>query len=229
LANLVEPRHLPYIVVVHDTIVVLGSGLTTMYFPLFMREAFLATPVILTGLNIGSNVATASFAMLSQWIAVRWRNRVAVLLLFKVLGSLALLWMAVARSTPFASLWSMCLVYIFRYGCMNCSSGLTRALIMDHVPASQRGRWNAAESMQSAAWSGTSVLGGLLADAHGYGVSFFFTFVFHGAASVLLAAGLWTPDKAAVAHASHRGPAVPEQDEGHGNGAASDDEMVPSQ
>jgi MFS family permease len=194
IAAAVQPHHLPYIVAVHDTILVLGSGLTTMFFPLFMREDYGASPVVLTCLSIGSSIATSSFAIVSERLAKLWRSRVAALLFFKVMGSLALLWMALARNTALASLWSMCVVYMFRYGCMNCSSGLTRALIMDHVPEAQRGRWNAVESMQSAAWSGTSVLGGVLADRHGYGVSFFFTFAFHAFASALLATGLWTPD-----------------------------------
>jgi MFS family permease len=170
-----------------------------MYFPLFMKEDYGASPVVLTLLSIGSNFATAFFALVMDMLAKPRRlGRLNTLLLFKVMGSLALLAMALARNSPLASLWAMCVVYMFRYGCMNCGSGLTRALVMDHVPEGQRGRWNAVESMQSAAWSGTSVLGGLLADKHGYGVSFLLTFAFHAIASGILVTGAWTPDDIAV-------------------------------
>ena len=193
--RIIQTRHLPYIVAIHDTIVVLGSGLTTMFFSLFMRQDYGATPIVITFLNLGSNLTSAGFVLLSGRLAKSWNNRIAAMLVFKVCGALALLVMALARNTAMASLWMMSCVYVFRYGCMNCSSGLTRALIMDIVPERQRGRWNAVESMQSAAWSGTSVAGGVLADKYGYGVSFFFTFIFHAVGCIELAAGLCTPDR----------------------------------
>ncbi|KAH9577208.1 hypothetical protein LSM04_000365 [Trypanosoma melophagium] len=46
--------------------------------------------------------------------------------------------------------------------------------------------WNAVESIQSASWSGTAVLGGFIADRLGYDEAFIFTFVFHLTACILI-------------------------------------------
>lgn len=77
-------------------------------------------------------------------------------------------------------------LFICRNACMNAVFGITRSLIMDAVPKESRAKWSAFESITSFSWAGSAMVGGYVADAHGYQVSFTVTAVFHLAAGLLL-------------------------------------------
>ena len=57
---------------------------------------------------------------------------------------------------------------------------------MNFVKKSDRGRWNSIDSITSMGWSGSAVIGGILADKYGYGFSFLVT-----AAIQTTAASFW--------------------------------------
>merc|ERR1712060_807518 len=58
----------------------------------------------------------------------------------------------------------------------NAKGLLVRALTMDLVPLSMRGRWNSLLSISAFTWSGSAALGGIIADAAGdYRVTFIVT------------------------------------------------------
>src|SRR5690606_4195158 len=66
-------------------------------------------------------------------------------------------------------------VYLIRTALMNAVGPLKRAILMDHVPSSERGYWSAFESLTRFGWSGSAVVGGMLMDKYGYGITFMAT------------------------------------------------------
>lgn len=191
--RLVALRRIPLFVVAQDTIIIVGSGLTTMYFSLFMIEDYHCGPIMMAFMSgvcgLLTMAFTVGFGQLSLYV-----GRVQSITIPKAIGALLLLFIAVGHDSKFSPLPVMFVAYSVRYGCMNCCTGITRALLMDLVPPSQRARWSAIESLQSASWSGTSVLGGYVTDHYGYGRAFFTTFLFHLAGVSLLALCLGTND-----------------------------------
>eukprot|EP00931_Biecheleriopsis_adriatica_P043322 TRINITY_DN24768_c0_g1_i2.p1 TRINITY_DN24768_c0_g1~~TRINITY_DN24768_c0_g1_i2.p1 ORF type:complete len:108 (+),score=21.08 TRINITY_DN24768_c0_g1_i2:378-701(+) len=67
---------------------------------------------------------------------------------------------------------------------------------MDCVPPSQRSRWAALNSLRSLSFSASAVLGGYLADMHGYEFSFNVTvWSLLVSTALMLPAWLWFPRK----------------------------------
>ncbi|CCW60674.1 unnamed protein product [Phytomonas sp. EM1] len=171
-------KYYPYILVLFDVITIFGSGMTVQYFVLFMMKIYDVNPLEMATLNLFNSIIIMGMGILCGVIAQRY-GRVRTILPPKLIASGILLWMALARGTRHATKGLMCIAYVLRGALMNCSAGLSRALVMDVVPEHRHGRWNAIESIQSAGWSGTAFLGGFLADRWGYGGAFIVTFCFH--------------------------------------------------
>ncbi|KPI87073.1 hypothetical protein ABL78_3835 [Leptomonas seymouri] len=171
-------RIYPLVVVLCDMVLVIGSGMTTQYFSLFMMKVYHVSPAAIAALNLCIAIVIAFMAIMSGMIGKRY-GRVRAMIPPKMIGALLLLYMACCQRTKYGPRSWMCVVYVFRNAFMNCSAGLSRALIMDLVPKERHSRWNALESVQSAGWSGTAILGGIMADRLGYGAAFIFTFFFH--------------------------------------------------
>lgn len=171
-------RYYPVAVVVCDMVLVIGSGMTTQYFSLFMMSVYHVSPAAIAALNLSNSIVIAFMAIVSGTFGKRY-GRVRALIPPKMIGALLLLYMSLAQRTRYGPRFWMCVAYVFRNAFMNCSAGLSRALIMDLVPKERHSRWNALESVQSAGWSGTAILGGIMADRLGYGAAFIFTFFFH--------------------------------------------------
>lgn len=171
-------RSYPFIVAACDIVTVVGSGMTTQYFSLFMLDVYDVSPVTLAFLKLGNAFIIAFMAILTGYFGQRF-GRVRSIIPPKLVGSFILLWMALTKNTKYGPKSLMCIAFMLRNAFMNCSAGLSRALIMDLVPEKNHGRWNAIESVQSAGWSGTALIGGFLADKWGYGSAFILTFGFH--------------------------------------------------
>ena len=58
-------------------------------------------------------------------------------------------------------------VFLFRRGLGNCIKPLLDSVVADFTPSTERGMWNAFLSIGIAGWSGSALLGGILADQHG--------------------------------------------------------------
>lgn len=190
---LVPLQKVPHFVVANDCILVVGSGFITMYFGLFMIQDYGVSPMAMTSLTALSGITTTAMALGFGRMSKTF-GRVQTLLIPKTLGPLLLLYIALAHNTSLLPVSLMFVAYAMRWGFMNCTAGITRALIMDVVPPRTRARWNAVESFQSASWSGTSVLGGYLTDHYGYSTAFFVTFVFHAIALLVMSPCAFTND-----------------------------------
>merc|ERR1712136_285557 len=66
-------------------------------------------------------------------------------------------------------------LFLLRGGVANSTYAIDRSILVDFTPSSHRGRWSAVESLTSMAWSGSAVLGGVLADSHDYRFTFLVT------------------------------------------------------
>merc|ERR1719401_2945616 len=65
-----------------------------------------------------------------------------------------------------------CACYLMRFACLHARDPLLYSMTMDCVPASQRSRWAALNSLRTLSFSASAVLGGYLADHFGYTFSF---------------------------------------------------------
>ncbi|GET92337.1 hypothetical protein, conserved [Leishmania tarentolae] len=171
-------RTYPMAIVFCDVVVVLGSGMITRYLPLFLMKSYNASLATICVLNLFNSFVIALMAIVNGFVGKKY-GRIRAAVLPKIVGTLLLLYMALAQKTPYGSNFWMFLAYVLRNAFMNCTVGLSRALIMDLVPEHRHSRWNALESAQSAGWSGSAIVGGLMADKLGYGAAFIFTFFFH--------------------------------------------------
>jgi len=85
-----------------------------------------------------------------------------------------LFWMGVSRWSWGS--WEIIVpVYIVRTVLMNSTSPLHKSILMDHCLKGARGRWNAADSITALGWSGSAFIGGVVADAYGFGSTFIVT------------------------------------------------------
>lgn len=171
-------RVYPMAMIVCDVVLVLGSGMITRYLPLFLMKSYNASLATICVLNLFNSLLIALMAIINGFVGKRY-GRIRATMPPKVVGTFLLLYMALAQKTRYGPKFWMSLAYVFRNALMNCTVGLSRALIMDLVPEHRHSRWNALESVQSAGWSGSAILGGLMADKFGYGATFIFTFFFH--------------------------------------------------
>lgn len=51
-----------------------------------------------------------------------------------------------------------------RSGMANANAPFNKSILFDYTPSSQRGRWNALETLSSGVWSGSAFIGGYMAD-----------------------------------------------------------------
>lgn len=194
MPNWMNLYRVPQLVVAHDLVVTVGSGFTTMYFSLFMIEVYHISPVNMAILQGLCGIVPAAFATaLGSYSPKLGRSQLVFVM--RVLGFTSLLYIVCCQGTPWAPFVAIFVVYAIRYGAMNATTGSVRSLLMDLVPASQRARWSAVESLQSASWSGTSVLGGYVADRFGFQAAFGVTCVFHLAGCLILLPAVTVDDR----------------------------------
>jgi len=69
---------------------------------------------------------------------------------------------------------------------MNSCPGIRKSVLMDFVPKSSRGKWNAVDGVTQFGWSGSAFIGGLLIDKYGYGYTFLITAIMQFAGNCIL-------------------------------------------
>lgn len=89
---------------------------------------------------------------------------------------------------------------------------------MDAVPMGQRARWNAAESLVGASWSGSALLGGYLSDLYGYRSTFLLTVGFHATSFIVLSLVFRTKEMREDEVGKVRGEEEGEEDDEDGSG-----------
>mmetsp|Transcript_133663 Transcript_133663/g.298152 ORF Transcript_133663/g.298152 Transcript_133663/m.298152 type:complete len:488 (-) Transcript_133663:28-1491(-) len=169
----------PIIIEVCSLITAMGAGMTVKFFPLFFKEDYHFDPMALCGLSAGYTLCIAFFVQFCRKVSDKI-GRCQAALLWHLLGTLCLFLLWRAESLPF-----VILVYIVRGSFMNAKGPIDQAIVMDCVDTKFRGRWSALQSISRFSWSGSAILGGLLADSHDYRYTFLFTGFIYATSAVL--------------------------------------------
>jgi MFS family permease len=202
---LTPQRYVALVVALRDTIVCLGSGMTVMYFVLFLIDDYGVTPMTLQGILMGCSAVAVLFSQTMASVVgdsgrcatadgVPRFNRIRVLLVPLAVGIAGIAFLAFARG-PAAIAGLVFPIYIIRSAAMNCSSGVSRAILMDLVPTKQRAKWNIFESLANISWAGSAVVGGAVADRWGYRATFVVTGCFHVLAFIVLSSAARFSDR----------------------------------
>lgn len=170
----------PAILQLFNMIFMLGSGMMLKYCPLFFKTEYHLSPVqlcIVMGMYwLASALGTQSASPLLKF----GFGRTQLSLTMHVIGTLGLFCFAWMEPLSLSLT-----LFMIRAVVTNACLPINTSLMMDHVSARNRGKWAALNSLNRATWSGSSFIGGLIADAHGYRASFNVTaviFVFAGMA-----------------------------------------------
>ena len=172
-------KHVPFILASSDFITCIGAGMTVKFFNLFFIQDEHFSPVAISLLQMAYPLVIAGFMKITERLAKPFGRPQASLLFFS-LNVLCLLLMAKVRWLP-----ALLAVFLVRGGMANSTYPIDRSILMDFTPSSQRGMWNAVNSLTSMTWSGSAFLGGLLSDAKDYRYTFFITTLVYAFACVV--------------------------------------------
>eukprot|EP01134_Creolimax_fragrantissima_P001424 CFRG1424T1 len=181
-SSCVTGKHIPYILFCNELISSLASGVTIKFFPLYFQKNKGMGPIQVQLVFALAPVSVAFFSWVVQNLAETKFGRVYTMIVFNAAGVLALLLMVLFDD--YCPTWLICLLFILRTGWANCTYPIHESVLMDFVPVARRGRWKSLQAISALGWSGSAMVGGLLADKHGYGVSFMFTALFQGLATL---------------------------------------------
>jgi len=178
-ADPTDPRvkMIPYIVFCTDLVVVLGSGCTIKFFPLFFKNDLHMSPAAVQGIYcavpfsmaLASGLCTALSRKVGRVEAVLG-VRMSALVCFG--GMLAVFYRVESETWRLRGVVTL---YICRTALMNCTYPVEESILMDYVPKNTRARWKSLESVSQFGWCGSALAGGLLADRYGYAKTFAIT------------------------------------------------------
>lgn len=161
------PKHrlAPVLVSIADLTSGLASGMSIRYFPIFFLDTLHLSPVQVQLLYLLAPLLQACFMKSGQHFSQRF-GRCKVTVAHKWSGITCMAALVALAHFEFPS-WIICVVYVLRTALMNSTSPLTKSLLMDAVPPSERARWSALESVNMFSWSGSAALGGFLVSFDG--------------------------------------------------------------
>lgn len=155
----------------------LGSGASVKYFPLFFKELGFSSAGV-QGIFVMVPMSIASFSFVAQRVSTRLGS-VETTVLFDIAGTSLLFFMTwLSRDEnhlDMANKYLIVVVYVIRTGIMNSSYPLLHSILMDNVPSNRRARWKSLESIAAFGWTGSALVGGILADDHSYRFAFSIT------------------------------------------------------
>eukprot|EP00542_Grammatophora_oceanica_P004886 CAMPEP_0194056560 /NCGR_PEP_ID=MMETSP0009_2-20130614/60545_1 /TAXON_ID=210454 /ORGANISM="Grammatophora oceanica, Strain CCMP 410" /LENGTH=290 /DNA_ID=CAMNT_0038705973 /DNA_START=1 /DNA_END=873 /DNA_ORIENTATION=- len=169
LFTLPEHRILPVMVATADVWMGLGAGMSIRYFPIFFVDNLSLNPVVVQLMFILSPLGQAVTMHIAQVYAKRI-GRCRMTVLFKWTGILFMIamvcvyefWEVAEPNNDMKKTWLILILYLIRTTLMNSTSALTKSMLMDHVPPSERSRWTALEAVNMFSWSGSAAFGGIL-------------------------------------------------------------------
>ncbi|OQR83831.1 Major Facilitator Superfamily (MFS) [Achlya hypogyna] len=173
------PRHVPYLLFLSDFIICNGAGMTINFFPVFFQNEYDLTPSQVNMLFVAQPLLVVVLAFITERVASRVGG-IETVVATRVFATLCLLFM-----TYVVPLWGEIGLFLLRSGFMRCSEPLRTSILMDYVPQSLRGRWNALEGLTQFTYSGSAVVGGYLIERHGYRYCFFITSIIYAVGMVV--------------------------------------------
>jgi MFS family permease len=164
----------------------LANGMTVRYFSLYFTQILKFNPASLCLLNAVCRLWIAIFVQISRPL-IKIVGRTNLCLVFHFLSAGATI--GVYGGGCFEpSIWLACLSYCLRFSFLHARDPMLYSITMDIVPASQRSRWAALNSLRTLSFSGSALIGGVLADSYGYQFSFTITVI-----TLLACTGLFLP------------------------------------
>lgn len=165
----------PVLVLAYDVISALAAGLVIRFFPIFFLRDLALSPCAVSALSIGAMATIAACGSAAQALAQRV-GRVPVAFGFRLAGIGSFMLMAALASVSAVGMrpWVLA-AYLLRMGLVNSTFGLTKSIIHDVVPPSQRARYASIDSINQATWAGSAAIGGVIIDKYGMIANFYLT------------------------------------------------------
>ncbi|CAJ1333088.1 unnamed protein product [Effrenium voratum] len=172
-------RAVPFLIAISDFVTVIGAGMTIKYFNLFWKLDWGMTPAQVLAISVVQPLSIAFFIKILEKPAECMGRARASFLCF-VSGIVAFVVLAKAKRLPVALV-----AYFVRSGMANANAPFNKSILFDYTPSSQRGRWNALETLSSGVWSGSAFIGGYMADHYDYRFTFLVTAVVYAVACTI--------------------------------------------
>ncbi len=174
LANLdseLKKKLIPIILVISNVIIGVGAGMTVKYFPIFFMNEYALSPVILQIVMGTTALITGLFGIAAQKASLKL-GRVQTIFYVQFIATTCLLFIAIYP--PIAILMPL---FILRGSFMNAGQPLSRSILMDVIPKTNRGKWNSVEAIAwGLFWNVSAVIGGfLIGDSNRYNLCFIIT------------------------------------------------------
>lgn len=164
----------PYVLFASEFIVMLGSGATVNFFPLFFRRDLSMTPSSVQGIYAAMPLCIAALGIACHRLGT-WLGRVQSIIVFSLLGLMCLVtmsWMVLTGETR----WYVIVpLFLVRAALMNAPSSIRESIMMDYVTTETRARWKSLDAVTTFGWTGSAAIGGVLADNYGYPSTFLLT------------------------------------------------------
>lgn len=203
-----QNRLVPGLIGTSDVIAGLSSGMSIRYFPIFFKDYLHLNPAIVQSLYLTSPLLRIFvIRRAQQWSKQHGRMHVATWNKWIGIGLMLLMVVVYLAGAPSLLVGT---IYIVRTAMVNSTNALTKSMLMDHVPSSERGKWAALESVNMFSWSGSAALGGILVEEWGMLPVFCLTAAFQ-LIGTLPMVSLWKVDTMEVS--ATRSTRDPEEDE----------------
>ncbi|CAE7663036.1 APA1, partial [Symbiodinium pilosum] len=178
-------KHVPFLLALADFITCIGAGMTVKFFNLFFIQDHQFSPVAISLLQTVYPLIIALFMKFTERLAKPLGRPQASLSFFSA-NVVCLFLLGEVTWLPL-----LLVVFMVRGGFANSTFPIDRSILMDYTPSTQRGMWNAIQSLTSMTWSGSAFLGGLLSDSHDYRYTFVITSLIYASACVVYTPLLW--------------------------------------
>jgi MFS family permease len=160
-----QQRVIAILVAMADVAAGLSSGMSIRYFAIFLYDNLKLDPVLVQVLYTVTPALQIGLQRYAQHLGdLHGRCRTTVWL--KWIGILFMFSMVAAYEHGLPR-WVVCAVFVLRTAFNNAPAALTKSVLMDSVPKSERAKWASLESVNMFSWSGSAFLGGILVQHYG--------------------------------------------------------------
>ncbi len=166
---------IPCILFFAEFVILVGSGLSVKFFPLFLKNDCHMSMKTIQILAIIIIFEIIVFQYLAQRIS-KYLGRIYTTFILNMIGIITQTMLGLANHDNTLLIGFL---YTFRVSIMNSSSPLMSSALMDIVPKNHRARWESLYSIMTLGWCGSAFLGGLINDKIDYGNTFLITSGFH--------------------------------------------------
>lgn len=162
----------PTILFFAQLVIVMGSGMTVKYWPLFLKDECHMSMRTIQILYMIVILEIIVFQYVAQKISKKL-GRIYTVFMLNIMGITAQT--ALGLLPDYNNVWLIGFLYTFRFSIMNSSGPLMNSALMDIVPKDHRARWESLYSIITLGWCGSALLGGFINDKMDYSSTFLVT------------------------------------------------------